>query len=93
MTYILQRLKITGRRFFIVILIILWKPLNAQESGKQSEKYTDAYKKYLSATCPIIKDSIQHFVYFARDREAIIDHPFLQHLMFKGAQIMFLEGL
>jgi hypothetical protein len=54
-----------------------------------SEKYTDAYKKYLDATCPIPKDSIQHFVYFYGDRESIIDHPFLTHTMFKGAQIMY----
>jgi hypothetical protein len=56
---------------------------------KRSDRYTEAYKKYLSATCPVIKDSIQHFVYFANDRELIIDHPFLSHPMFKGAQIMY----
>lgn len=69
-------------------LFILWIPANAQEI-KPSERYKDAYKKYLDATCPIKKDSIQHFVYFARDRELIKDHPFLSHSMFKGAQIMY----
>lgn len=52
-------------------------------------KYADAYKKYLNAACPVNKDSIQHFAYFARDREAIINHPFLTHPMFTGAQIMY----
>ena len=33
--------------------------------------------------------SIQHFVYFARDRELVKDHTFLSHSMFKGAQIMY----
>ncbi|MBL7737679.1 MAG: hypothetical protein JNK14_00545 [Chitinophagaceae bacterium] len=89
MASILKKLKITARCFLCVILITLWKPVNAQENGNQSEKYANAYKKYLSAACPIIKDSIQHFVYFAKDREAIIDHPFLQHPVFKGAQIMY----
>jgi hypothetical protein len=89
MASISQKLKITNRCFLVVILITLWKPINAQENGNQSEKYADTYKKYLGATCPIKKDSIQHFVYFARDREAIIDHPFLQHPVFKGAQIMY----
>ncbi len=62
--------------------------LKAQEK-RYSERYADAYKNYLHATCPIKKDSIQHFVYFARDRELIIDHPFLSHSMFTGAQIMY----
>lgn len=71
-----------------LFLSILWTPVNAQEK-KHSERYMDAYKKYLDATCPIKKDSIQHFVYFARDRESIQDHPFLSHFIFKGAQIMY----
>jgi hypothetical protein len=61
----------------------------AQELPDQAEKYANAYKKYLSATCPIAKDNIQHFVYFSRNRELIIDHPFLFHQMFRGAQIMY----
>lgn len=68
-------------------LFILWTPAYAQEK-KHSERYVDAYKQYLDAACPIKKDSIQHFVYFARDRELIKDHPFL-HSMFRGAQIMY----
>jgi hypothetical protein len=71
-----------------LFLSILWTSVNAQEK-KPSERYIEAYKKYLEANCPIKKDSIQHFVYFARDREAIIGHPLLQHAMFKGAQIMY----
>lgn len=70
------------------LLCILWTSLEAQEK-RYSERYADIYKKYLNATCPIKKDSIQHFVYFARDRELIKDHPFLFHSMFKGAQIMY----
>jgi hypothetical protein len=61
----------------------------AQDAQNRSEKYINTYKQYLSATCPIPKDSIQHFVYFSRDRESIIGHPFLKHPMFKGAQIMY----
>ena len=49
----------------------------------------DAYKKYLGATCPIKKDSIHHFVYFAKERELIKNHPLLTHSMFQGAQIMY----
>jgi hypothetical protein len=71
-----------------LFLSILSTPANAQEK-KLSERYVDANKKYLGATCPIKKDSIQHFVYFARDRELIKDHSFLSHSMFKGAQIMY----
>jgi hypothetical protein len=71
-----------------LLFSILWTSVNAQKRNK-SERYMDAYKKYADAPCPIIKDSIQHFVYFAKDRALIKDHPFLSHSMFKGAQVMY----
>lgn len=79
--------KFTMPKIFYTVLsfIILYPSVFAQGGGK----YADAYKKYLDAACPVTKDSIQHFVYFARDREAIINHPFLTHPMFKGAQAMY----
>jgi hypothetical protein len=54
-----------------------------------ADRYADAYKKYLGATCPIAKDSIKNFVYFARDRERIHNHPFLKINRFTGAQVMY----
>lgn len=84
-----QKLKINKGEFLAFLFIALCTSLNAQEGHNRSEKYADAYKKYLNATCPITKDSIQHFVYFSRNREMIIDHPLLSHPMFKGAQIMY----
>ena len=89
MASILKKIKITSCHCLIIILVILWRPVVAQENGSVGGKYVEAYKKYQGAACPIRKDSIQHFVYFAKDREAIIDHPFLQHPVFKGAQIMY----
>ena len=53
------------------------------------ERYADAYKAFVDAQCPLEQDEIRHFVYFARDREAIRDHPLLQSPRFKGAQIMY----
>ena len=73
---------------FIIIFIFLLSATSVA-SQNPSDKYKDAYKQYLTATCPIAEDSIRHFVYFARDREAIIDHPFLSHPRFAGAQIMY----
>ena len=72
----------------LFVLTILWRPIQAQEKNR-SERYADAYKDYLDATCPIKKDSIRHFVYFARDRELIRNHSLLTHSMFQGAQIMY----
>lgn len=72
----------------VLILAVIWTPITAQETNR-GERYKDAYKKYLNSTCPITKDSIQHFVYFAKDRELIKEHPFLSHSMFNGAQIMY----
>lgn len=63
--------------------------VSAQDWVNPSEKYTDAYKKYVNAMCPLPKDEINHFVYFARDREAIRGHPFLRVPRFQGAQIMY----
>jgi len=61
----------------------------AQAYQNPSEKYLDAYKKYEDAACPVTSGSISNFVYFSRDRAAIIDHPFLTHPAFNGAQIMY----
>lgn len=75
----------------IALLICSWLsiPLLGQDAPNPANKYLDAYKQYLAVLCPIPADSIQHFVYFSRDREAIIDHPFLDHPRFVGAQIMY----
>jgi hypothetical protein len=81
--------KLISRGIFLFSFTILWTSVIAQETPDRSEKYKDAYRKYLGDTCPIAKDSIRHFVYFSRDRESIIGHPFLKHPGFKGAQIMY----
>ncbi|MEM7737526.1 MAG: hypothetical protein AAF267_17235 [Deinococcota bacterium] len=54
-----------------------------------SERYTDVYKNYLGASCPIDTNNIKHFVYFARDRSALYEHSFLTNPRFSGAQIMY----
>ena len=59
------------------------------QSENPANRYLDVYKKYLSAICPLKPDSIKHFVYFARHRELIHDHPFLNIHRFVGAQIMY----
>lgn len=84
----LKKIK-TKRLFFSgLVLCVLSTSVKAQEKYR-NERYSDVYKKYLTEACPVEKDSIQHFVYFAKDRELIKDHPFLSHSMFKGAQIMY----
>ena len=54
-----------------------------------ANRYLNAYKQYLDASCPIEKDNIKHFVYFSRDRELIHDHPLLKSDRIGGAQIMY----
>ena len=85
----LRKFKMKTKAAFIFSYFIFCTAANSQEWQNPAEKHKDAYKKYLNADCPVSKDSIQHFVYFARDRESIINHPLLQHPMFKGAQIMY----
>lgn len=73
---------------FSLPVLLLCSSSNAQWTNP-SERYADAYKEYADAKCPIMEDGIKHFVYFARDREAIHDHPFLGNARFQGAQIMY----
>jgi hypothetical protein len=61
---------------------------NGQETNP-ANRYSDAYKQYLNANCPLERDSIKHFVYFARERGQIHDHPLLNVERIAGAQIMY----
>jgi len=88
MYFALKKRNTSGHFLSVLVLCILSTSIHAQKSNR-SERYIDAYKKYLGAACPIIKDSIQHFVYFAKDRELIKGHSFLRLSIFKGAQIMY----
>ncbi|MEP7377877.1 MAG: hypothetical protein ABI675_31045, partial [Chitinophagaceae bacterium] len=88
MYFALKKIKTRSLFLSVLVLCILSTSVKAQKKNR-SERYSDAYKKYLDAACPVIKDSIQHFVYFANDRVLIKNHPFLSHSMFKGAQIMY----
>ena len=78
-----------GRTLVFLFCVFASTSIDAQEEANKSEKYINASEQYLDATCPLGADEINHFVYFARDREAIHDHPFLQNPRFQGAQIMY----
>lgn len=75
----------------IVLSLISLSPVIAQPQRKEnpSERYIDAYLQYTDATCPLSDDDIDHFVYFARDRDGMRDHKFLELSHFQGAQIMY----
>jgi hypothetical protein len=76
----------------VIILLVFSMAMTLPGHAKSqnpSERYSKAYQKYLGASCPIPRDGIKHFVYFARDREAMHNHPFLDHARFEGAQIMY----
>lgn len=77
-------------QFFIIIIFTISTSSAAKAEWKNpSEKYINAYKAFLNKSCPIAQDDIKHFVYFARDRERIHNHPFLSSRRFVGAQIMY----
>jgi len=82
---------LSHRALWVVALLSLFLlPGNSCSAMENpSEKYTSAYKQFLGATSPLQKDEMRHFVYFARDREAIHNHPFLGISRFSGAQIMY----
>jgi hypothetical protein len=78
-----------GKIILLTLLIgIVTIPVHGQ-SRISSNRYNNTYKQYMDATCPLENDNIKHFVYFARDREAIHNHPFLKIKRFVGAQIMY----
>ncbi|MCG8477925.1 MAG: hypothetical protein MI724_02430 [Spirochaetales bacterium] len=76
-------------RLLQVLLLVVGMSAGAQEWENPAERYLDAYRQYLDATCPLEDDGITHFVYFARDREAVRGHRFLEVPRFAGAQIMY----
>lgn len=76
-------------RTLILIMAGLLPGIILNGQNGRSNKYVEVYRQYLNARCPIPEDSIKHFVYFARDREAIHNHPFLKIERFAGAQIMY----
>lgn len=77
------------RSYLVYTLTILFVCSIGAQDAKFRERYLNSYKMYESAKCPIVQDSIKNYVYFARDREAIHDHPFLNNPRFEGAQIMY----
>ncbi len=62
--------------------------VSAQQWENPADRYIDVYLDYVDSTCPIPDDGIAHFAYFARDREAMRGHRFIE-LPFEGAQIMY----
>jgi len=79
-----------NKKFLSIVLLGFFMTINVFGQGENpANRYIDAYKQYLDATCPIEVDSIKHFVYFARDREIMHNHPFLNMPRFVGAQIMY----
>jgi len=77
------------RPILLMALLLLSTAITAQHWQNPAQRYLDAYKAYTDAECPIPRDSMQHFVYFARDRAAVRNHPLLTHAGFAGAQIMY----
>ena len=89
----LHTLHFTIRPAVIYLLLLLFSSVphtaDSQSWVNPSDRHADAHKKYAYARCPIGSDSLHHFVYFARDRKSIKDHPMLFHSRLDGAQIMY----
>ncbi len=74
---------------FILALALSATSVPAQDLKNPADRYAMAHARYADATCPIQADEMQHFVYFARDRDALHGHPFLRSDRFEGAQVMY----
>ncbi|PKK88564.1 MAG: hypothetical protein CVV64_18235 [Candidatus Wallbacteria bacterium HGW-Wallbacteria-1] len=73
----------------LLLILICSQASGGSKWKNPSEKYLHAHEQFLGAGCPLQNDEMKHFVYFARDREAMYDHPFLKISRFTGAQIMY----
>jgi hypothetical protein len=71
-----------------VLLLLICMPGRAGWDSP-ADRYQHAWEQFSDDTCPIKPGRIRHFVYFARDREALRGHPLLGHAAFSGAQIMY----
>ncbi|WP_108124864.1 hypothetical protein [Saccharospirillum mangrovi] len=75
------------------LLLVVWAmgafTAFASDWQNPAERYLNAYQEYLDARCPIPRNDIRHFSYFARDRDAMRGHPFLNADRFAGAQLMY----
>ena len=76
-------------KFIILFTLSVLAGNTSAEWENPSERYVNSYKKFVDAKCPIPPDEMKHFVYFARDREVLHNHPFLNNSRFEGAQIMY----
>lgn len=76
------------KKITLIVLTVLVTSLYAQWENP-AKRYLEEYKKYEEAKGPIPEDGIKHFVYFARDREAIKNHPLLTNSRFLGAQVKY----
>lgn len=80
-----------GRLALAVTLSVLIGPDTARADWENpADRYLDAYKPYEAATCPLADSAIKHFVYFARDRESLRNHPLLRQPKIRGAQVMYI---
>lgn len=86
-----------NRSILLILLAVALPPITenpnlyAEDPGwkNPAERYLQAHEAYADASCPISEDGIDHFVYFARDRESLQNHLLLDHDRFAGAQIMY----
>ena len=91
-TFVLRSTSLKTQKTFLYILVLLFSvfPIfQLQSQQNPAKRYLTAYKKYVDIPFSISQSSIKHFVYFARDRKAIQNHPILTIDHFKGAQIMY----
>lgn len=82
-------MKLSASIHFAVAALAVLYATSALANDDLSERYANAYQQYADATCPLAADDMKHFVYFARDRDAIHDHALLSNDRFAGAQIMY----
>lgn len=75
--------------FIIIVLIPSCKTDSSDSEYNNANRYNNVYLKYQTASLPLVEDNIKHYVYFAGNREGIIDNPFLNNKRFEGAQIKY----
>jgi len=86
-----RRMPLTGLIPVAVVaaLSLLTNPA-AADWENPADRYADAYRQFLDASCPLADGDVRHFMYVARDRGRLRGHAMLDEPRIAGAQVMYL---
>lgn len=78
------------RRAAVAVLAWVVSTPAAADWENPADRYAEAYRQFLDASCPLAEGNVRHFMYVARDRDRLRGHAMLDEPRIAGAQVMYL---